>query len=75
MASHKLTTYIAKNPPDAVRLSPSCRHSSFHLNRKEKVKHQQKQKQKANQKVKKVLDLVPIKIQMKEVQTNKMEKQ
>jgi hypothetical protein len=77
MASHKLTTYIAKNPPDAVRISNQDYFELiFFYHRNQKVKQHQRQKRKENQKIRKVLmQLVLIEIQMKEVLMNIMEKQ
>lgn len=77
MASHKLTTYIAKNPPDAVRFLSSLSflsHPSFH-HRKGNLKQQQMPKNpkaKANQKVKRTKQVVITKIQTKEVLPNTM---
>lgn len=80
MASHRLTTYIARNPPDAViiHINIILFISLIYYFRKIKVKQQQqhqKQKQKENQKVRKMLkQLVQIEIRMI-VQLNKMENQ
>jgi len=76
MASHKLTTYIAKNPPDAVRSSSSSTSfiTDFSHHRKQKLKHQLIQKLKANQKARRIVQVVLIKIQMNAVLTKTMEK-
>jgi hypothetical protein len=75
MASHKLTTYIAKNPPDAVRSSSSTSFiTDFSHHRKQKLNHQQIQKLKANQKARRIVQVVLIKIQMNAVLTKTMEK-
>lgn len=78
MASHKLTTYIAKNPPDAVRLIDGLKFQigvffSIHNRRQEQQQHQI-QKQKINQKISVMHKQVVIEIPMKVVQQNQTKK-